>query len=85
MKNNKFLTTIEDKIVATKLAPEQESFDKLVFFMNDDEIIKIPDSIEVIGSNTFCNHKNLIEVVIPEKLRIIEESVFLGYTNIKKL
>lgn len=53
--------------------------------MNDDEIIKIPDSIEVIGSNTFCNHINLIEVVIPEKLRIIEESVFLGYTNIKKL
>lgn len=58
-----------------------ENIRKTAYF-NKFEIIILPDSINVIGSQAFANCFNLKYIVIPDSVTTIASDAFLGHSNL---
>ena len=47
--------------------------------------VRIPDSVQTLGSDLFCCCENLTAVTLPEGIRSIAESVFWNCVNLKRV
>ncbi|KAK8891616.1 hypothetical protein M9Y10_028831 [Tritrichomonas musculus] len=77
-KNPRYKTDDEKKFIFGKSSMEQEKFDVLVFCVRNVEKVTIPDFVEIIGSLSFSDCKQLrsVEFSNNSNLRIIEKSAF---------
>lgn len=67
-----------DNLVLGKSTPNNENFDTLIFCFRDAERVLVPDSIEIIKSNSFnkCNNLKYVDFTQNSKLRIIDKYSF---------
>ncbi len=56
----------------------------LVKYLGNDEKVIVPDGVEVIGRGAFSG-KNVVSVVLPASVRIIEESAFAHCENLASI
>ena len=56
----------------------------LICLIGNDDIIQIPDGVEVIGADAF-NHKHITSLSLPSTLRKIEKEAFTGCVELSEI
>ncbi len=49
------------------------------------KVLNIPENVEVIGKECFCNLSNIEKVIFPENLKVIDQSAFWGCSYLKEI
>ncbi len=58
---------------------------KLVLYKGTSSIVTIPNGITYIGSGAFRGNKNIVQLVIPRSVKIIDNFAFQGCTNLRRI
>lgn len=56
---------------------------KLVKYNGADPVVSIPDTVSVVGKDSFKECSGITEVTIPDSVRIIEDCAFAGCTSLE--
>ena len=84
--NTHYKSICDNKVILSKLSPESENFDCVLFATRNLLNVTIPNYVRVIGNNAFADSPNLKNIVFEEgsQLQSIGKNGFIG-TKIEKI